>query len=180
MRINLNFCPCPLCIFKVLGFETFLCAAIGNGSGSHQGSGQNKLKKICVAGGSWLHGSSHPPNSPELLVRVDPSPRAVPAARWSAHLGAMLCPARAAAGLARGVHPWAWWAPALAPRCPPRCPAPGAGFQQRSLLNFPWPAFVEGCEAALVVVVYLFIFTKCSETPRVVNFGGVAVQSEKP
>lgn len=109
-----------------------------------------------------------------------PSPRAVPAARWSAHLGAVLCPARAAAGLAWGAHPWARWAPALAPRCPPRCPAPGTGFQQRSLLNFPWPAFVEGCEAALVVAVYLFIFTKCSETPRVVNFGGVAVQSEKP
>lgn len=78
MRINLNFCPCPLCIFKVLGFETFLCAAIGNGSGSHQGSGQNKLKKICVAGGSWLHGSSHPPNSPELSARVDPAPGPCP------------------------------------------------------------------------------------------------------
>lgn len=39
---------------------------------------------------------------------------------------------------------------------------------------------MEGYETALVVVVYLFIFTKCSETPQAVNFGGVAVQSEKP
>lgn len=86
----------------------------------------------------WLCGWSHPRNTIQSSRRVlQPAPRAMPAPRWSAQLGGSAGRASERPQGRRGelCAPRAPRAPALLPRCLPRCPAPGPGFEKAEIIS---------------------------------------------